>query len=50
MVTHRLAEARLWSDVTVMLDAGRVVEVADTATLFDAPRAERTRAFVQRGA
>jgi ABC-type methionine transport system ATPase subunit len=47
MVTHRLAEARAWSDTTVMLDAGRVVEVGPTATLFMSPREERTRAFVR---
>jgi putative ABC transport system ATP-binding protein len=47
MVTHRLVEARQWSDATVMLDAGRVVEWGGTAALFDTPREARTRAFVQ---
>jgi putative ABC transport system ATP-binding protein len=48
MVTHRLAEARQWSDETVMLDAGSVVESGPTASLFDAAREPRTRTFVQR--
>jgi polar amino acid transport system ATP-binding protein len=47
MVTHRLAEARAWSDSTIMLDAGRVVEHGPTAALFAAPREERTRAFIR---
>jgi putative ABC transport system ATP-binding protein len=47
MVTHRLAEARQWSDVTLMLDAGRLVEWGETDALFAAPREARTRAFVQ---
>ncbi len=50
MVTHRLAEARLWSQTTVMLDAGRVVESGPTATLFDTPREARTRTFVRSAA
>jgi putative ABC transport system ATP-binding protein len=47
MVTHRLAEARSWSDVTVMLEAGRVVESGPTAALFASPREARTREFVR---
>ena len=50
MVTHRLAEARQWSDFTVMLDAGRVVETGDSASLFASPAEARTRAFVQSAA
>jgi putative ABC transport system ATP-binding protein len=46
MVTHRLAEARSWSDTTIMLDGGRVVEAGPTAALFAGAREERTRAFV----
>jgi putative ABC transport system ATP-binding protein len=46
MVTHRLAEARTWSDVTVMLDGGCVVEAGPTVALFGGAREERTRAFV----
>jgi putative ABC transport system ATP-binding protein len=47
MVTHRLAEARAWSDETVMLAAGRVVESGPTAALFASPREARTREFVR---
>jgi putative ABC transport system ATP-binding protein len=50
MVTHRLAEARAWSDVTVMLDAGRVVESGPTAALFGSPGEPRTREFVRSAA
>lgn len=46
MVTHRLAEARATSTVTVMLERGRVVEVGPTARLFGAPAQARTRAFL----
>ncbi|MFL5560089.1 MAG: ATP-binding cassette domain-containing protein [Gemmatimonadaceae bacterium] len=46
MVTHRLAEARQASTVTVVLEAGRVVEVGQTARLFTSPRTERTREYL----
>ena len=46
MVTHRLAEAREWSGTTVLLEAGRLVEAAPTATLFSAPGTARARAFI----
>jgi putative ABC transport system ATP-binding protein len=47
MVTHRLAEARLWSDTTVMLERGRLVEAGPTAELFEHAHEERTREFVR---
>ncbi|MDB4898431.1 MAG: transporter related [Gemmatimonadetes bacterium] len=47
MVTHRLAEARLWSETTVMLEHGRVVETGSSAELFERAREERTREFVR---
>ncbi len=47
MVTHRLAEARAWSQTTVMLEGGRVVESGATAALFAGAREERTREFVR---
>jgi ABC-type methionine transport system ATPase subunit len=47
MVTHRLSEARRGSDYTVMLEAGRVVEVGETAEIFRAPREARTREFLE---
>lgn len=49
MVTHRLHEARTFSDHTVMLEAGRVVEAGPTELLFTHPRSERTRAYLQAG-
>jgi ABC-type methionine transport system ATPase subunit len=49
MVTHRLAEARAWSGMTVLLEGGRVVEAGPTAAVFEAPRTERARDFVASG-
>ncbi len=47
MVTHRLAEARAFSDETVMLEKGRVVEQGPTAELFANSRETRTREYVR---
>jgi ABC-type methionine transport system ATPase subunit len=47
MVTHRLSEARRASDYTVLLEAGRVVEMGETAEIFRAPREARTREFLE---
>ena len=47
MVTHRLAEARAFSDYTVMLEAGRIVEHGPSAGLFANPREPRTREYVR---
>lgn len=46
MVTHRLAEARDFSDWTIMLEAGTLVEAGPTPRLFSTPTSERTRAFL----
>ncbi len=46
MVTHRLAEARGYSEWTIMLDEGSVVEAGPTATLFTTPSSKRTRTFL----
>ena len=46
MVTHRLAEARLASTHTVLLEAGRVIEAGATATLFATPQNVRTREYL----
>jgi UDP-glucose/iron transport system ATP-binding protein len=46
MVTHRLSEARSTSMYTVMLEAGQVVEVGETARFFGAPKNPRTRAYL----
>jgi len=49
MVTHRLVEARTASTMTVVLDAGRVVETGPTETLFTNPSNSRTRAYLRVG-
>ncbi len=47
LVTHNVFQARrLAHRVALMLD-GRIVEIADTQTFFDAPTNERTAAFVR---
>jgi ABC-type methionine transport system ATPase subunit len=46
MVTHRLAAARHASTVTVVLEAGRLVEAGPTEQLFSAPREARTREYL----
>jgi putative ABC transport system ATP-binding protein len=46
MVTHRLSEARDVSTYTVMLEAGRVVEVGATDRIFTAATNARTRAYL----
>jgi polar amino acid transport system ATP-binding protein len=45
-VTHELGFAREVADRVVLIDAGRVVEVAPAATFFDHPAEERTRQFL----
>jgi len=45
-VTHELGFAREVADRVVLIDAGRVVEVAPAATFFDHPTEERTRQFL----
>ena len=46
MVTHRLDEAREASTVTVVLEAGRVLEMGPTDRLFSAPHEARTRQYL----
>lgn len=46
MVTHRLDEARMASTVTVVLEAGRVLEAGPTAQLFTSPTEARTRQYL----
>ena len=46
VVTHEMGFAREVSDRVVFMDAGRVVEVGPPAQVLDAPREERTRAFL----
>ncbi|PAP78765.1 phosphate ABC transporter ATP-binding protein [Rubrivirga marina] len=46
IVTHNMQQARRVSDRTAFMDAGRLVEVGETPQVFEAPREERTRAYV----
>ncbi|MRG59495.1 ATP-binding cassette domain-containing protein [Agromyces sp. CFH 90414] len=48
IVTHELAFARQVADEVVFLDGGVIVERGAPATLFTAPREERTRRFLDR--
>jgi putative ABC transport system ATP-binding protein len=49
MVTHRLAEAKRVSDVTVVLEAGRVLGVGPTPEVFGQTADPRLRAFLESG-
>jgi polar amino acid transport system ATP-binding protein len=46
IVSHEMAFVREVSDRVVMMDRGEIVETGDPATVFDAPRTDRARAFV----
>lgn len=48
VVTHEMGFARAAADHVVFMDGGLVVEEGPPAQVFDAPRHERTRAFVSR--
>jgi len=47
VVTHEIGFARSAADRVVFMDGGVVVEQGDPAQVIDAPRHERTRAFIQ---
>jgi len=47
IVTHEMAFARNVSNKVVFMENGNVVETGDAKTFFDAPREERTRAFLR---
>lgn len=47
VVTHELGFARNVSNKTVFIENGAVVESGTSKQLFDSPREERTRAFLQ---
>jgi putative ABC transport system ATP-binding protein len=49
MVTHRLSEARRTSDVTIVLERGRVVAMGRTADVFENTTNPRIRAFLETG-
>jgi tungstate transport system ATP-binding protein len=46
LATHQIFQARRLAHRTALLLDGQIVEVAPTATLLDAPRDPRTRAFL----
>ena len=49
VVTHELGFARTVSSQTVFMEGGVVVESGPSRQMFDSPREERTRAFLQTG-
>jgi polar amino acid transport system ATP-binding protein len=48
VVTHEIGFARKAADQVVFMDAGRIVETGPPEQVLDAPRHERTRAFLAR--
>ena len=47
MVTHNVFQARRLAQRVALLLAGQIVEIADAATFFEAPKDVRTAAFVR---
>ncbi|BAH52517.1 ectoine/hydroxyectoine ABC transporter ATP-binding protein EhuA [Rhodococcus opacus] len=47
IVTHEMQFARDVSNRVMMFDAGRIVEEGDPATIFTAPKHERTKTFLK---
>lgn len=47
-VTHEMGFARQVADHVVFMDAGQIVEAADTETFFSAPKSERAREFLSK--
>ncbi|MGV9574871.1 hypothetical protein ACWDRX_38625, partial [Streptomyces nigra] len=47
-VTHEIGFAREVADTVVFMDDGLVVEQGPPAAVLDAPRQERTRAFLSK--
>ncbi|EKT78584.1 MULTISPECIES: ectoine/hydroxyectoine ABC transporter ATP-binding protein EhuA [Rhodococcus] len=47
IVTHEMQFARDVSNRVMMFDAGRIVEEGDPATIFTAPKNERTKTFLK---
>ena len=47
IVTHEMPFARAIADRVVLMDAGRIVEVAPPEKFFIAPETERAKAFLK---
>ncbi|MEI7608864.1 MAG: amino acid ABC transporter ATP-binding protein, partial [Rhodospirillaceae bacterium] len=45
-VTHEMGFARSVADRVIFMDQGEIVEAAEPASFFAAPRSERTRLFL----
>ena len=48
VVTHEMGFALAAADTMVVMDQGRIVEQGAPATIFDSPREERTRRFLEK--
>jgi len=48
IVTHEMAFAREVADRIAYIDEGRIVEIGPAPEIFDAPKNDRTKAFVSR--
>lgn len=48
LVTHEMSFAREFSDRTIFMEAGQIVEDAPPETLFTAPAQDRTRQFLRK--
>ena len=46
MITHRLSEARKVSDMTVYMEAGRIIETGETRDVFERSEKQRVRKFI----
>jgi phosphate transport system ATP-binding protein len=47
IVTHSMQQARRISDRTAFFNLGEIIEEGDTATMFDTPRLDKTRDYLQ---
>jgi general L-amino acid transport system ATP-binding protein len=47
VVTHEMGFARQVADRVIMMDGGRIIETGTPKELFDQPREQRTRDFLQ---
>ncbi|MGE4249706.1 MAG: amino acid ABC transporter ATP-binding protein, partial [Parvibaculaceae bacterium] len=47
VVTHEMGFARQVADRVIMMDGGRIIETGTPREIFDRPREQRTRDFLQ---